>query len=75
MKSSLEGLDKFELAKESANGTDRLRLSDLRTRRKRVKNDKFSSELTCVPQKTWCSPNHRNLGIQSSLEIVSLQMS
>ena len=40
MKSSLEGLDKFELAKESANGTDRLRLSDLRTRRKRVKNDK-----------------------------------
>ena len=40
-----------------------------------MKNDKFSSELTCVPQKTWCSPNHRNLGIQSSLEIVSLQMS
>ena len=46
--------------------------------RKRVKNNRFSSEwyyeLTCVPQKTWCSPNHGNLGIQSFLEIVSLQM-
>lgn len=40
MKSSLEGLDRFELAKESANGTDQLRLSDLRIQRKTVKNDK-----------------------------------
>ena len=45
MKSSLEGLDKFELAKESANGTDQLRLSDLRTRRKREEWQEPGQEL------------------------------
>lgn len=40
VKISLDGLDRFELAKDSANETDQLKLSSLRTRRKRMKNDK-----------------------------------
>lgn len=40
VKISLDGLDRFELAKHSANETDQLKLSSLRTRRKRMKNDK-----------------------------------
>lgn len=39
VKISLDGLDRFELAKDSANETDQLKLSSLRTRRKRM-NDK-----------------------------------
>ena len=40
VKNSLDRLDRFELTKESANETDQLKLSSLRTRRKRMKNDK-----------------------------------
>lgn len=50
VKISLDGLDRFELAKHSANETDQLKLSSLRTRRKRMKNDKNlpGQELGCI---------------------------